>query len=118
MPNVECSPFADEATLVAAVIAVTQELRQIDTELPVHLRDDSPWITEPRKSRQEGKVPELVEIGTRVSLVRDWESRWLAYGTKRIEARMKALELLSRLAAGPSEKREQRQPVALTWRPR
>jgi hypothetical protein len=105
---------ADQATMVAAVIAVTQELRQIDAELPAHLRHDSPWITDLAKSKKEGKVPELVEIGSRISLARARESRLLGYVTKQVEARMKALELLARLAAGLGEKRGQRQPEAVT----
>jgi hypothetical protein len=76
-----------------------QDLRQIDDEKAAHLRDDGPWMTDSAKSKKEGKIPELVEIGTRTSLARARESRWLGYSTKRIEARMKALELLIRLAA-------------------
>jgi hypothetical protein len=105
---------ANHAALVAAVIGLMQELWQIDTELPAHLRDDRPWITDPAKSKKEGKVPELVEIGSRISLARARESRLLGYVTKQVEARMKALELLARLAAGLGEKRGQRQPQAVT----
>jgi hypothetical protein len=70
-------------------------------------------MTDPAKSREKGKLPELFEIGTRTSLARARESRWLAYSIRRTEVRMKALEPIGRLA-GLLNQEKGKQPRAIT----
>ena len=84
----------------------------MDSEIDRLTNDNGPWLTDPAKSRAEGKIPEAVEIGSRIALLRARESRLIGFRTKQVEAGMRVLSIVARMvkllpeAEGPRTEQE------------
>jgi len=102
----------DRGAASGLLICMMRDLRQMDSEIGRLALDDGPWLTDPAKSRAEGKIPEAVEIGTRIALLRARESRLIGCRIKQIEAGMRVLSIVVRMvkllpeAEGPRTEQE------------